>query len=84
MESIFYELCLYITNFIPVLLTKSLLLYPSFFPMAKFKLLGSMYMPIPIEKSTFDNACSNTPLYFSISIDKPSFINDLNMSLKSC
>ena len=46
--------------FIPVLRTRILLLYPSFFPMAQFKLLGSMYMPMPTEKSTFDNACSNT------------------------
>ena len=44
--------------FIAVLLTRILLLYPSFFPMAKFKFLGSIYMPMSTEKSTFDNACS--------------------------
>ena len=38
-----------------------LLLYLFVFPMLKLKSLGSMYMPMPTEKSTFDNACSNTP-----------------------
>ena len=70
--------------FMPVLLTRILLLYPFFFPIFKFRLLGSMYIPVPTQKSTFDNACSNTPWYFSMSIDKSSFINDLNVSLKSC
>ena len=32
-----------------------------FFPMFKFKLLGSIYIPTRTEKSTFDNACSSTP-----------------------
>ena len=47
--------------FISALLTKILLFYTFVFPMLKFKLFGSMYMPMPTEKSTFDNACSNTP-----------------------
>ena len=38
-----------------------LLLYLFVFPMLKLKSLGSMYMLMPTEKSTFDNACSNTP-----------------------
>ena len=42
--------------FINQLVTKILLLHPFFFPILKFKLLGSMYMPVPTEKSTFDNA----------------------------
>ena len=47
--------------FMPVFLTKILLLYSFVRPMFKFKLLVSMHMPMPIEKSTFDKACSNTP-----------------------
>ena len=47
--------------FISLLLTKIFLLYLFVFPMFKFKLLGSMYTPVPTEKSTFDKACSNTP-----------------------
>ena len=66
-----------------MLLTRILLLYPFFFPIFKFKLLESMYIPVPTEKSTFDNACSNTPWYFSMSIDKSLFINALNVLLKS-
>ena len=54
-------LCLFEPVFMPVLLTKILLLYPSFFPMAQLKLLGSIYIPTPTKKSTFDNACSSTP-----------------------
>ena len=54
--------------FMPVLLTKILLLYPFLIAMLNFKLLESMYMPMPTEKSAFDNACSNTPWYLSISI----------------
>ena len=45
--------------FMSVLLTKIFLLYPFVFPMLKFKSLGSMYVPVPTEKSTFDNAYSN-------------------------
>ena len=42
--------------FMPVLLTKISVLYPFVSQMFKFKLFGSMYMSIPTEKSTFDNA----------------------------
>ena len=52
--------------FMPVLLTKILLLYPFVFPMLKLKSLRSMYMPVPTEKSVFDNACSKAPWYLSI------------------
>ena len=45
--------------FMPVLPTKILLLYP---------FLRSMYITLPTEKSTFDNAWSNTPWCFSISM----------------
>ena len=47
--------------FMSVLLTKLLLLYPFVFSMLNFKSLGSIHMPMPTEKSTFDNACSYTP-----------------------
>ena len=72
--------------FMSMLLTKILLLYPFVFPMLKFKLLTSMYLPMPTEISTFDNACSNTHWYLSISMpmEYSSFINTLNMSLKTC
>ena len=44
-----------------VLLIKTLLLYPAVLPMFKLKLLGRIQMPVPTEKSTFDNARSKTP-----------------------
>ena len=70
--------------FMPVLLTKILLLYPFLIAMLNFKLLESMYMPMPTEKSTFDNACYNTPWYLSISIliEQSSFISALSVLLK--
>ena len=56
---------LFISLFEPIFMfvspTKILLLFPFVFQMFKFKLLGSIYMPMLTEKSTFDNACSSTP-----------------------
>ena len=69
--------------FMSVLLTRILLLYRSFFLMFKFKLLESIYIPTPTEKSTFDNACSSTPWYYLVSIDKAPLIKSLNVSLKT-
>ena len=69
-----------------MLLTKILLLHPFIFPMLKFKSLGSMYMPVPTEKSAFDNAFSNAPSYLSISMpmEYSSFISALNVLLETC
>ena len=54
--------------------------------MLKFKSLGSMYMPVPTEKSAFDNAFSNTSSYLSISMpmEYSSFISALNVLLETC
>ena len=57
----FLFICLFQPIFMPVLLTEISLLYPFVFSMFQFKLLESMYMPMTTEKSTFDNAWSNTP-----------------------
>ena len=72
--------------FMSLLVTKIFLLYPFVFPMFKFKLLGSMYMPVPTKKSTFDNACSNPPWYLSIlmPIEWSSLISALNGLLRTC
>ena len=43
-----------------MLLIKILLLPPAVFLMVMLKLLGRIEMPVSIEKSTFDNACSKT------------------------
>ena len=69
-----------------VLLIKVLLLQPTIFPMFKFELLGSMYMPVPAEKCIFDNASSKTLWYLSILelIEWSSFIRALILLLKNC
>ena len=41
-----------------------------------------IYKPL-LKKPTFDNACSSTPLYFSVSIDKSPLIKSFNVSLKN-
>ena len=56
------------------------------FPMLKFKLRGSISMPVPTEKSTFGNACSRMLWYLSVSvlIEWPSFIGAVIVLLTTC
>ena len=72
--------------FLFLLVNKSLFFYPSIFPMFKLRLHGSIKMPLLIEKPTFDNACPKTLWYLSISapIGQFSFINAINVLLKTC
>lgn len=67
-----------------MLIINSLSLYSTVFIMVKFKLLGTIYMPVAIPKSTFDNACSKTAWYLSIFalIEESSFINAVIVFLK--
>ena len=46
--------------FMCVLPIKMLFFYTPVFPMLKFKLSGSIKMPLPIEKTTSDIACCST------------------------
>ena len=70
--------------FMTLLIIKSLSLYPTVFIMLKFKLLGTIHMPVAIPKSTFDNACSKTAWYLSIFglMEESLFINALIVFLK--
>lgn len=52
------EIEMFMVNHLSMFLIKILLLNPAVFPMLRFKLLGSIEMSVPIEKSTFDNSCS--------------------------
>ena len=70
--------------FMSVLLTKILLLYPSFFSMAKIKLLGSIYIYLLLLKNLlFRMYALAIPDIFLLSIDKSPFIKSLNVSLKT-
>ena len=50
-----------------VLLIKLLLLYRTVFSTLKLRLLDSIKIPAPTEKTTFYKACSKAPWYLSIS-----------------
>ena len=77
-----YSLSIYLSACLSVCLSIYL---STIFPIFKFKLLGGVQMPVPTQKSTFDNACPKIwHLSICASTESSSFISGLNMLLNTC